>query len=172
MGKRFLSSLQSPTSRCCSWVDSAEKCLIPEMQKELIYVIGKGGTWRFPCSPILCSRCCLLGVFPAELLLAGFGTRNPIFVDVHDQEFVELDVFVSLQGSALVWPAQPLQVDAQTLGQLQECGQERRIHIFHGKKQVVSPGNKEMHCPYLCVSSVATAPLKQDSDSCGIPAIS
>lgn len=106
------------------------ECLIPEQQKELNYFIGKGGTWRFPCSAILCCRCCFLRVFLVELLLAGFGTRNSIFVDVHDQEFVELDVLVSLQGSALVGPAQPLQVDAQTLGQLQGHGQERKIHIF------------------------------------------
>lgn len=90
------------------------------MQKELNYFIGRGGTWRFPCSPILYSRGCLLQVFLAELLLAGFGTRNSIFVDVHDQELVELNVLVSLEGSALVGPAQPLQVDAQTLGQLQQ----------------------------------------------------
>lgn len=163
MAKGFLSSLQSPTSRCCSWLWSCRHPWHAE-RAELFYG-QKNGTWRFPCSPILYSRGCLLRVFLAELLLAGFGTRNSIFVDVHDQELVELDVFMSLQGSALVWPAQPLQVDAQTLRQLQE----RKIHIFHGKKQLVSPGNKEMHFPYLCVSSVS---LKCDNNSCDIPGIS
>lgn len=43
---------------------------------------------------------------------------------------------------------------------------------FSWKETAGKSGNKEMHFPYLCVSSVATVSLKCDNNSCDIPGIS
>lgn len=45
-------------------------------------------------------------------------SEEVVLVDVHHQELVELHVLVPLQGRAVAGPAQPLQVDAQALGEL------------------------------------------------------
>lgn len=41
-----------------------------------------------------------------------------MLVDVHDEELTELHVLVPLERHAVAGPAQPLQVDAETLRQL------------------------------------------------------
>lgn len=46
-------------------------------------------------------------------------SKEVVLVDVHHQELVELHMLVPLQGRAVAGPAQPLQVDAQTLRELQ-----------------------------------------------------
>lgn len=51
-------------------------------------------------------------------------SEEVVLVDVHHQELVELHVLVPLQGRAVAGPAQPLQVDAQALGELRVGGGE------------------------------------------------
>ena len=45
-------------------------------------------------------------------------SKEVVLVDVHHQEFIELHVLMPLQGRAVAGPAQPLEVDAQALGEL------------------------------------------------------
>lgn len=48
-----------------------------------------------------------------------------ILVDVHHQKLIELHVLMPLQGRAVAGPAQPLEVDAQTLRELWGRGEGR-----------------------------------------------
>lgn len=127
---------------------------ITEMQK---YWSGLfHSTWRFHCFPILCSRCCLFRVLLIQLSLAGLVNRKVVFVDVHDEELIELHVFMTLQRSALVWPAQSLQMDAQTLRELQQYSREKKsrshfqwketaVQVKSILKDLVSLVDKEVH---------------------------
>lgn len=51
-------------------------------------------------------------------MLPGSVPQEVVLVDVHHQELIELHVLMALQGRAVAGPAQPLQVDAQTLREL------------------------------------------------------
>lgn len=57
-------------------------------------------------------------------MLAGFMSQEAVLVEVHHQELVKLHVLMPLQGRALAGPAEPLQVDAEALWQLQAEGRE------------------------------------------------
>lgn len=58
-------------------------------------------------------------------MLAGFVSQEAVLVEVHHQELVELHVLMPLQGRAVAGPAEPLQVDAEALGQLRAEGNGR-----------------------------------------------
>lgn len=59
-------------------------------------------------------------------MLTRFVSQKAVLIDVHHQELVKLHVLMPLQGRAMAGPAEPLQVDAETLGQLWAEGKELR----------------------------------------------
>lgn len=74
-------------------------------------------------------------------MLAGFVAEEVILVDVHHQELVELHVLVALQGRAVAGPAQPLEVDAETLRELR-AGQTRALRVGGGTREHSGPEAK------------------------------
>lgn len=61
-------------------------------------------------------------------------SQETVLVDVHHQELIKLHVLVPLQRGAVTGPAQPLQVDAQTLRELR--GERDR----RGRRGSAGPG--------------------------------
>lgn len=162
----FLSFLQSPTSRCCSWV--LQRMFDPwkAERAELFYWQRRYLEVSLLCHPLL------QVLFPQGF----FGWAAPGWI--WDQE---LDICrcpwpgtrwtgrarVS-SGECLGWTSSAFAGGCTNTGAASGTWSGEENPHFHGKKQVVSPGNKEMHCPYVCVSSVATVALKCDSNSCEI----
>lgn len=53
-----------------------------------------------------------------------------LLVPIHDEELAELHVLVPLQGQAVAGPTQPLQVDAETLRELESQEGEREMGLL------------------------------------------
>lgn len=53
-----------------------------------------------------------------------------LLVQIHDEELAELHVLIPLQGQAVAGPTQPLQVDAETLRELERQEGEREMGLL------------------------------------------
>jgi hypothetical protein len=71
-------------------------------------------------------------------MLAGLVSQEAVLVEVHHQELVKLHVLVPLQGRAVAGPAEPLQVDAEALWQLQ-VGRQREKEVLRQCRGRQSP---------------------------------
>ena len=85
----------------------------------------RAGTWLGGCRPVLQLQHRPRLLVQLGAAVTGLVSEEAILVDVHHQELVELHVLVPLQGCAVAGPAQPLEVDAQTLGELRVGETER-----------------------------------------------
>lgn len=63
--------------------------------------------------------------------------KEVILVDVHHQELIELHVLMPLQGGAMAGPAQPLQVYAQALRELQVGERPQVLSVRRGPPRVL-----------------------------------
>lgn len=75
-----------------------------------------------------------------------------LLVQIHDEELAELHVLIPLQGQAMAGPTQPLQVDAETLRELERQegngavgGRTRHSHVQCSGN--TSPGFPQMGTP-------------------------
>ena len=72
-------------------------------------------------------------------------SKEVVLVDVHHQEFIELHVLMPLQGRAVAGPAQPLEVDAQALGELRAGrGRNRKCCVLGAAPE--SPLKQPVSC--------------------------
>lgn len=91
-------------------------------------------------------------------------SKEVVLVDVHHQELVELHMLMSFQGRAVAGPAQPLQVDAQALRELQ--GQKPEgLSVGSGPARGLESGPDKV-CGVGSPSLVLTASRKWSS---GVP---
>lgn len=72
-----------------------------------------------------------------------------MLVEIHDEELAKLDVLVPFQRHAVIGPAQPLQVDAETLRELwikdTVSGQKERISAI--TSAIPRPPKLTWRCP-------------------------
>lgn len=104
-----------------AWLECMSK--EPEEEPQLLSVQSPH-TWLRGCLCVLHFQARPWALSGFGAMLVGFVSQEAVLVEVHHQELVKLHVLMPLQGRALAGPAEPLQVDAEALWQLQAEGRE------------------------------------------------